>query len=851
MPAYAKALPVNLVDMVETKSLLAKPVQRHNLLERVDLMRLEVNRKLTADRAEKGQFFTPRRIAQFMAQMFAERPSILKILDAGAGIGALSAALVVEACRWNPRPSTIRITAYEIDPTLVEYLHVTYRYSQEICRQERISLEYEIIQGDFIKAAVDVLNSGSDLFSLSKSFNAAILNPPYKKINSTSATRRLLQQVGIETTNLYAAFLWLATRLLEPNGELVAITPRSFCNGPYFLPFRKAFLKTMSIKRIHVFDRRDRAFEDDGVLQETVILHAIKGPQQGRVTISSSADPDDPFITTREVSHTELVYPDDPHLFIHIVPDRLGQKIGQIARSLSTSLDELGISVSTGKIVDFRVAKFLTGEPDADTVPLIYPSNFSQGYIVWPKIQNKKPLAIRLTKETAKFLIPSGWYVLVKRFSAKEEKKRVVAAIYDPTRVDTRMIGIENHLNYYHNRGEGLPPVLAKGLAAFLNSTLVDTYFRQFSGHTQVNATDLQNLRYPSRAQLMAIGEKLGDRFPDQEEIDKIVLEALGMATAKPLVKGEKKIEEALEILRALNVPRGQLNQRSALTLLALLNIKPEDDWSSASANQLGITEMMDFVRDHYGKKYAPNTRETFRRFTIHPFMQMGLVIMNPGSSNRPVNSPYTKYQIEPGLLEVIKTYGTKDWARNVDNYVKLNKYKLQRLKGPQRKMAKIPVTLPNGKQVSLTSGGQNELIKQIIDEFVPRFTPGGLVIYIGDAGNKFLVFEEEFFKKLGINIEKHSKMPDVVVYFKHRQWLVVIEAVTTHGPINIKRHNELKELFKDSKVPLVFVTAFLTRKSMKKYLQEIAWETDVWVAEEPDHLIHFNGERFLGPYTK
>ena len=453
----------------------------------------------------------------------------------------------------------------------------------------------------------------------------------------------------------------------------------------------------MSINRIHVFDYRDRAFEDDDVLQENVILHAIKAHQQERVTISSRADPNDPFITVREVEYAQLVYPDDPNLFIHIVPDGLGQRIGQKVRSLSTSLDELGITVSTGKVVDFRAADFLKEKPDAETVPLIYPSNFSQGYIAWPNGQNRKPSAIRLAQETTSLLVPSGWYVLVKRFSAKEEKKRVVAAIYDPARVDAGLIGIENHLNYYHQNGKGLPPLLAKGLAAFLNSTIVDEYFRQFSGHTQVNATDLRNLKYPSLPQLMAIGDKIGDEFPEQDEIDQIILGTLGMDTANTDVKAKKKIEEALDILRALQVPRAQLNQRSALTLLALLDMKPDTVWSNASAPLRGITEMMDYFREHFGISYAPNTRETVRRFTVHQFVQMGLVIANPDDNTRPVNSPKTKYQVDASLLKVIRTYGTGEWDKNLRAYLK-NAQELRRLREKERKMALIPVKLPDGR---------------------------------------------------------------------------------------------------------------------------------------------------------
>jgi adenine-specific DNA-methyltransferase len=830
-------------------TLLAGAIRYSNLLERLDVLRLEAHRKLTTNRAEKGQFFTPQKLARFMARMFAERPSTLHILDAGAGIGSLSAALVIEASQWVPKPSAITVTAYEIDPTLVEYLHITLDSCQELCRQEKISFSYEIVQDDFIRASVEIIR-GSTLFTTHKSFNAAILNPPYKKINTASTTHRLLQKVGIETTNMYTAFLWLAIRLMEPNGELVAITPRSFCNGPYFLPFRKALLETMSINRLHIFDYRDRAFKEDDVLQENVILHATKSRRQGNVIISSSADPDDPYITVRKVDYHQLVYPDDPNVFIHIVPNGLNQRIGQQARSLLTSIDEIGITVSTGKVIDFRAIDFLTERPDAETVPLIYPSNFSQGYIAWPNGQNKKPSAIRLTKETENLLVPAGWYVLVKRFSAKEEKRRIVAAVCDPARLNSKFIGIENHLNYYHQNGRGLPPLLAKGLAAFLNSTLVDEYFRQFSGHTQVNAADLRSLKYPSLSQLFALGEEIGDTFPKQEELDQIVLRILGMDAMSIDLNAKKKIEEALTILRALQIPKAQLNQRSALTLLALLDMKPNTDWRDASNPLRGITEMMDYFREHFGISYAPNTRETVRRSTVHQFVQMGLVIANPDDRARPVNSPKTKYQIDDSFLKVIRTYGTSEWDVNLKVYLK-NVQELRRLREKEREMALIPVTLPDGREVKITAGGQNDLIKQIIEEFCPRYTPGGRVIYIGDAGDKFRVYEQDYFASLGIIVDEHSKMPDVIVHLENKNWLVLIEAVTSHGPIDIKRRNELKDLFKNRKAPLVFVTAFPTRKVMMKYLQEIAWETEVWVAEAPSHLIHFNGERFLGPYDE
>ena len=309
-----------------------------------------------------------------------------------------------------------------------------------------------------------------------------------------------------------------------------------------------------------------------------------------------------------------------------------------------------------------------------------------------------------------------------------------------------------------------------------------------------------------------------------------------------------KKVSEALCILQALNVPREQQNQRSALTLLALLGMTPRKRWANAEAPMLGITEMMNYFERHFGKKYAPNSRETVRRFTVHQFVQMGLVLANPDDPGRPVNSPDNRYQIAPTMLKLAREYGSLTWDKSLKSFVN-SAEALRRLQPRERKMALIPVRLPDGREVRLTAGGQNELVKKIVEEFCPRFTPGSVVVYVGDTGNKQRHVEAGYLQRLGLTMDEHGKMPDVVVHLQKKNWLVLIEAVTSHGPIGLKRHNELKDLFKEAKAGLVFVTAFLTRRAMTKYLSEIAWETEVWIAEAPSHVIHFNGERFLGPY--
>lgn len=227
----------------------------------------------------------------------------------------------------------------------------------------------------------------------------------------------------------------------------------------------------------------------------------------------------------------------------------------------------------------------------------------------------------------------------------------------------------------------------------------------------------------------------------------------------------------------------------------------------------------------------------------------MGLVVANPDNPRRPVNSPDNRYQVAPTLLRLARAYASPAWNDTLAAFLKTENV-LRRLQPREREMGMIPVRLPDGRELRLTAGGQNELVKKIVEEFCPRFTPGGIVIYVGDTGDKKRHIEDGYLERLGVKIEEHGKIPDLVIHLEQKNWLVLIEAVTSHGPIGLKRHNELKELFGTARAGLVFVTAFLSRRAMTRYLAHIAWETEVWVAEAPSHIIHFNGERFLGPYT-
>ncbi len=291
-----------------------------------------------------------------------------------------------------------------------------------------------------------------------------------------------------------------------------------------------------------------------------------------------------------------------------------------------------------------------------------------------------------------------------------------------------------------------------------------------------------------------------------------------------------------------------QSNEVAGYTLLACLDLKPGQSWSETAAPLRGITPIIDFVATVYGVRYAPNTRETIRDEAVKYFVESGLLLRNPDDPARPTNSGKTVYQFEAHALELVRAFDALEWSGKLKAYL-ASRDRIRKELERDRKLARIPVNLPSGKTVTISPGGQNPLIKTVIEEFCPRFVSGGTVLYIGDAEDKFLHLDAEYLQRLGVAIPAPAKMPDVVVHDTRRNWLLLIEAVTSAGPVDRKRRRELKDLFSGCKACLVFVTAFANREAMRSFLTQLSWETEVWIAEDPDHLIHFNGERFLGPY--
>lgn len=309
------------------------------------------------------------------------------------------------------------------------------------------------------------------------------------------------------------------------------------------------------------------------------------------------------------------------------------------------------------------------------------------------------------------------------------------------------------------------------------------------------------------------------------------------------------KITEAQAILKALGLPQAQQNEMSALTLLALCGIKKDMPWNKATRTSQRITkEIMTFVNENYkaNTPYAPNTRETFRRQVLHQFIQAGVVNYNPDDPTLPVNSPKAHYAITEEAFEVVQAYGKENWDEKVKQFIDAY-FILRDRYAAERNMHRIPLII-EGNEYYLSPGAHNEVQAAVLEEFASRFAPGGKLLYIGDTEDKDLYVNTAGLEALHLPVSEHSKLPDIILSDDKRGWLFLIEVVTSHGPVSAKRLVELEDFSKDCPYGIVYVTAFPNAREFKKHVDDIAWETEVWLSDTPDHMIHFNGDRFIGP---
>ena len=440
------------------------------------------------ERSGRGQFATPSEAAQTIAALVEPAGGALRVVDLGAGAGALMLALVASAVERGGFEQ-LSVDLVETDRQALGLLETAVQAAHLVAEAHGLRLATRIVDGDFCDV-VGWADGGR--------FDAAILNPPYMKLGASDACRRMVhRRHGVDCPNLYAAFLTVAVALLRDGGQLAAITPRSFANGLYFTGFRRHLTDMASFRRVVLFDRRDRVFRSSSVLQETVIFSMRKSvPARGdMVRVETRSDHlSDPH-EAHDVSHDNIVLPHDAHRFINLPGNPDVMRAAARVAALPADLGSLGLSVSTGPVVDFRCREFLTAPRADGSVPLIYPANVKPTGVEWP-LETRKAQGFAVVPQTRRWLFPNGHYVLIKRFTAKEERRRVVACVYDP--IDGfDFVAFENHVNVIHRDRGPLGRPEARTLAEHLNSDLVDVYFRMFSGSTQVNATDLRRLRFP------------------------------------------------------------------------------------------------------------------------------------------------------------------------------------------------------------------------------------------------------------------------------------------------------------------------------------------------------------------
>jgi len=493
-------------------------------------------------RKQHGQVFTPPEVARFMASLFSGFPERFRLLDPGAGTGALSAAVCERVLRLRSSRK-LELHAFETDAALTPLL----RRNLENCRRRLSdaghSLRYTIHEEDFISATCSYLDRQL-LFHeprIRDGFDGVIMNPPYFKVRKDTTAAKLMATVVHGQPNAYAFFLALAARLLKENGELVAITPRSFCNGLYFRGFRKWFFRCMALDHIHLFESRTDTFKDSNVLQENVITKSHRvGKQATTTTITGSYGK---AISNRrsiaELATAEVLDNSRGEYLVKIPVTEDDRKIMRLVESFQQRFEETGLRISTGPVVTFRAKDLLLWDANGGSaVPLLMPHNVKPFQTVWPVVRKRHPVAIvdSAVSRRRKLLLPVRNYVVLKRFSAKEERRRLTAACFLRSQQRTERIGFENHLNYIYHAHRELSEDEIFGIAALFNSVLLDCYFRILSGNTQVNATEIRNLHFPSLELAAEIGSEVrAVQQREAREVEAIVLRRLRVG--KPLLE--------------------------------------------------------------------------------------------------------------------------------------------------------------------------------------------------------------------------------------------------------------------------------------------------------------------------
>ena len=496
------------------------------------------------ERRKKGQFFTPPEVSAFMAGLLslnAARP--IRLLDPGAGVGSLSAAVCDRFLARAPG-HRLEIDLVENDGDVLPFLRRVMGRCAEALTGHGQKLVYEIHTKDFILDAANSVFGHPRLFDRTlewANFDAVIVNPPYFKLRRASRHTRVMADVVHGQPNIYALFLAAAAEMLRPSGELVAITPRSFCGGAYFREFRRWFFKRMALDHLHLFESRTETFRE--VLQESLVTasHRLGRPSR-TVGVTSSFGPSLRSIKRRAMPISAVFDDSCGQAVVRIPTSEEDLAIAKAVESWPYRFSDLGLRVSTGPVVMFRATEFLMAEPDGqDSVPLLSVFNVKPFQTEWPVTHRKHPTAFKVCAESRRLLLPSRNYVLLRRFSAKEESRRLTASCFLANDHSQSFVALENHLNYIYHAERELTVDEVFGLAAIFNSSLLDRYFRTISGNTQVNATDIRNMKFPDLLVAASIGGRVRRRASlDSDSIERLIVRELGIngEIARCLLKG-------------------------------------------------------------------------------------------------------------------------------------------------------------------------------------------------------------------------------------------------------------------------------------------------------------------------
>lgn len=772
-----------------------------------------------------GQFFTSVETARYMASMFsAPKKDTLTIVDPGSGSGILAAA-AVDRLQNDPIVKHIHITCYETSKDVLPILKSNLSY---IKANSATPLKYSIVEENYITSQSDDFNGTMMANSTPAKYDWVICNPPYKKLSKNAAEAICMPEICYGTPNLYSLFMAMGLFNLDSQGEMVFIVPRSWTSGAYFGKFRKFLLDAGTLKHIHLFSSRDRVFEKESVLQETIIVKIGNSKERDTIKITcSNTSSDFKNISVNTVPYSIIV--SGPEKYVYLVTTDTELKTLHSLKKWDNTLPSIGLKMRTGLTVDFRSTGYLRENPEDGTVPLLYAQHIKNGRTVFP-VQREHEY---ITTENPSLTQKNKNYLLVKRFTAKEEKRRLQSGIYLSSDLPQyRQISTENKVNFVEGIDFDMTDEQVYGLYVIFNSTVYDRYYRILNGSTQVNSTEINAMPVPPLAEI----EKLGTMLMDAND--------LSVNTCDNLLGGlfMNKIDEARDILISLGMPPKQYTDLCCYSLLAMLGITPDIPWSNATNQWIRIHDIMRFTSRNYHAEYAENSRETFRKQAMHHFRNAALIEDNAKATN----SPNYRYRITQESLELIQSYGTSNWPAKLMQF-KADHNSLIDLYASKKQVTKMPVRI-NGADFTFSPGKHNELQKSIIEDFAPRFAQNSQCLYVGDTIQKDLVKNTGKLADLGFTITLHDKMPDVVLYREDVDWLYFIESVTSVGPMSPKRILEIEAMTRNVASGKIYVTAFPDTKTFKRFAEELAWDTEVWISDMPEHMIHLNGDRFMGP---